>query len=188
MTNLNKEEGLPWDVVERAIAVEKGWIVRSFDFGQEQRKENTDELTAIPLSKDEMLRQLSISILRGQIRARELVSEKINGLWADNDPGWKLGHTEERHGGEWHRAMMSLLKRHFMEDSFEVINEPNLNWGRADIGVYKDGYKNLYVEIGSTSLFKVWFNSRTMPNAIFLFVPSTNYAIEFETANIKPWI
>ena len=188
MTKQYKEEGLPWHIVERAIAIEKEWIVRSFDFGQEQRKEKVEEPTVAPLAKDEMLRQISISMLRGKIHARELASEDINGLWMEDAHDWELGHTEERHGGEWHRAMMNLIKRHFVENDFEVINEPNLNWGRADLGVYKQGYKNLYVEVGSTSLFKVWFNSHTMPNAIFLFVPSTKCAIEFETSNIKPWI
>lgn len=186
--NNSHKEGLPWHIVEQAITIEKEWLVKSFDFGQEQRKENIEEPTAIPLSKDEMLRQISISILRGKIRARELMSKNINGLWTDGDSDWKLGYTEERHGGEWHRAMMNLIKRHFVENDFEVINEPNLNWGRADLGVYKQGHKNVYVEVGSTSLFKVWLNSRTMSNVIFLFVPSTNHTIEFETANIKPWI
>ncbi|MEK7098945.1 MAG: hypothetical protein AAB916_00315 [Patescibacteria group bacterium] len=188
MNNLQHKEGLPWHIVEKAIAVEKAWLMKSFDFGQEQRKEYSKEPTAIPLSKDAMLRHISVSILRGQIRARELMSKNINGLWTEGNFDWKLGSNEERHGGEWHRAMMNLLKQHFVENNFEVANEPNLNWGRADLGVYKPGYKNLYVEVGSTSLFKVWFNSDTMPNSIFLFVPSTNYAIEFETANIKPWM
>ncbi len=181
MNNPRNKEGLPWHVVERAITVEREWLVRSFDFGQEQRKENIAEPTTTPLSKNEMLRQISISILRGKIRARELMSKNINGLWIEDDHDWKLGYTEERHGGEWHRAMMNLIKRHFVENNFEVINEPNLNWGRADLGVYRHGLKNLYIEIGSTSLFKVWLNSHTMPNTIFLFVPSTNYTIEFET-------
>lgn len=188
MNNIDKKEGLPWHIVERAIAIEKAWLVKSFDFGQEQRKENVAEPTATPLSKDEMLRQISISILRGDIYTRELISENTNGLWTECDPDWELGHTEERHGGEWHRAMMNLIKRHFVENNFEVINKPNLGWGRADLGVYKQGYKHFYIEVGSTSLFKVWFNSRNMPNAIFLFVPSTNCVIEFETANIKPFL
>ena len=188
MNNPIKKEGLPWHVVEQAIAVEKEWLVRNFDFGQEQRKEHVAEPTATPLSKDEMLRQISISILRGKIRARELISKNVNGLWTEYDHDWQLEHTKERHGGEWHRAMMNLIKRHFVESNFEVVNEPNLGWGRADLGVYKQGCKNLYIEVGSTSLFKVWFNSHTMSNAILLFVPSINYAIEFETSIIKPWI
>lgn len=83
--------------------------------------------------------------------------------------------------------MMSIVKQHFMNDGFEVINEPFLSLGRDDLGVYKTGYQDLYVEIGSTSLFKTWFNVKTMQNSILLFIPSTSLAIEF-TANNSPVI
>lgn len=173
-----KEKGLEWHVVERALAVEKAWILKSFDFGQENRKHTSEEFTA-SLSRNEMLRQIGLLILRGTIRARELVSEKPNGLWSD-DLEWSHGHITERHGGEWHRAMMSIIKKHFEESGFKVVNEPALLWGRADLGVYKEGYKDILIEIGSTSLFKTWVNTHMMRNCLFLFVPSTTHAIEFD--------
>jgi len=92
-----------------------------------------------------------------------------------------LGITEERHGGEWHMAMINLIKNYFKQIDFEVINEPPLNYGKADLGVYKKGHSPLYVEIGSTSLFKVWYNLHSMPGVIFLFVPSIYGAVEFKT-------
>ena len=172
-------KGPPWHTVERAIREEKRWLLRVFDFNQLREKKYAESAPAF-LSSDEMFRQLSISIVSGKIHARELATQKINGLWT-NDTQLELSDIQERHGGEWHRAMMGLVKKHFIENSFEVITEPELNYGRADLGVYKQGYPNLYVEIGTTSLFKVWFNLHTMPKSIFLFVPSVYYALEFQT-------
>ncbi|MEX0917563.1 MAG: hypothetical protein WDZ93_00215 [Candidatus Paceibacterota bacterium] len=183
-TNIHNENGLPWHVVEPAVKQEVEWLQDAFDFGQRQRK---DEVFSdqFPLSEYEMLRQISISILRGNLKAKELKSHEVNGLWTEaNGKGWELEALEdntERHGGYWHRAMMSIVKKHFLESGFDVENEPYLNQGRADLGVYKEGYQNLYVEIGTTSLTKTWLNLHTMPDSIFLFVPSVHYALEFQT-------
>jgi hypothetical protein len=75
---------------------------------------------------------------------------------------------------------MGFVKQHFMNEGFEVVNEPYLSMGRADLGVYKSGYPDIFVEIGTTSLFKTWFNMKTMPNTILLFIPTTSNAIEFK--------
>lgn len=133
----NNQEGLPWHIVEQAIIKEKQWIIQAFDFGQKKRKDDEERY-----STDEML------------RPREINTQNINALWI-SDKNWEFGYTKERHGAKWHRAMMNLVRRHFKENNFEVTTEPYLNWGRADLGVYKQGYPNLYVEIGTTSLFKV---------------------------------
>lgn len=61
-----------------------------------------------------------------------------------------------------------------------MIFEPILNYGRADLGVYLKQNKILYVEIGTVSLFKLWYNFSTMKNVTFLLIPSENYAIEFK--------
>lgn len=52
--------------------------------------------------------------------------------------------------------MMGRIKKHFEKEGFDVVNEPYLNFGRADLGVYKPNCPNLYVEAGTTSLFKLW--------------------------------
>ena len=84
---------------------------------------------------------------------------------------------------------MSVVKQHFMKEGFEVVNEPYLSMGRADLGVYKSGYPDLFIEIGTTSLFKTWFNMKTMSNKILLFIPTTSYAIEFKISeNVNPQV
>ena len=77
---------------------------------------------------------------------------------------------------------MTIIKSHFIENGFEVVNEPYLNQGRSDLGVYKENYPNLFVEVGTTSLYKSWINLHTMPQSIFLFVPSEYYALEFQNS------
>lgn len=173
------ETNLPWHIVEASVSKEKKWLLEVFDFS-ELKRTNHNNYADFPISGDEMLRQISILIVRGDIAVRELKSAQINGLWTDN-PNWELEENEERHGGEWHRAMMGIVKRHFIKEGFEVISEPDLHQGRADIGVYKEGLPNLFVEIGTTSLLKTWINLHGMPNTTFLFIPSVYYALEFKT-------
>lgn len=178
-------QSLPWHIAEKAILMEKAWLKKAFDFGPFPNKE---ENFANIISSDEMLRQISISIVSGNVSALEISSPITNGLWTDDSDQWELGAKEEHHGGEWHRAMMNLVRAHFKKMDFEVVSEPTLNYGRADLGIFKHGYRDLFIEIGTTSLSKVWMNVLTMHDAVFLFVPTTRKAIEFkinETAKIS---
>lgn len=168
---------LPWHVVEAAIQREKKWFLEVFEFDDRGHNQST-----MPVSHDEMVRQLCVAIVSGKVRARELRSKTANGLWMDDVPDdWISISTQERHGEQWHQAMMHIIKHHFIADGCEIINEPRLNQGRADLGVYKTGLPNLYVEVGSTSLCKTWINLLTMPNSAFLFVPSEQCTLEFKT-------
>jgi len=109
---------LPWHVVETAILKEKEWLISVFDFGQQRTTVPEEGLPRAPLSESEMLRQLSVSILRGNIRGRELKSKQANGLWMDNGRKQKIEPAKERHGGEWHRSMTAIVKAHFAEKEF----------------------------------------------------------------------
>lgn len=173
---------LPWHEVEHAILKEERWLQEVFDFGPYAHK---DESPIPPnLSNDKMLRQIAIAIVNGTIQAKEIRSSEENGLWLGTDNTAGLLEANERHGGHWHQSMMSIVKQHFVNTGFEVINEPYLSLGRADLGVYKDGCPDLFVEIGTTSLFKTWFNTKTMSDSVFLFVPTTDYAVELKTSTI----
>ncbi len=176
---------LPWHEVEQAILKEERWLQEVFDFGPYSHKDDTP----MPpnLSNDKMLRQIAIAVVNGTIQAKEILAAEENGLWLKPDASIAQLETSERHGGHWHQSMMGIVKQHFVDTGFEVINEPYLSLGRADLGVYKDGYPDLFVEIGTTSLFKTWFNTKTMTDSIFLFVPTTAYAIEIKTGKINPY-
>ena len=177
----NSHNPLPWHTVEAAIQRERHWLLESFDFGSFAKE--TDSISSL-VSEHEMVRQLCVAIVSGTVKSREIKSEVAYGLWIDGTKDYASESipTTERHGEEWHRIMMHIIKKHFTEEGLEVVNEPFLNHGRADLGVYQDGFLNMYVEIGTTSLYKTWVNLLTMPNATFLFVPSAHYALEFKTS------
>ncbi len=174
---------LPWHEVEAAIQKEERWLTRVFDFGPYADK----SAGPVPpgLSEDKMLRQIAIAIVNGTLIAREINNPQELGLWFnDRSTVYENDEHEERHGSHWHQSMMDIVKRHFINDGFEVVNEPYLSLGRADLGVYKSGYQDLFVEIGTTSLFKTWFNTKTMSNTIFLYIPTTTYAVEIISSDM----
>ncbi|HCC05296.1 TPA: hypothetical protein DEP58_03250 [Patescibacteria group bacterium] len=176
---INTEQVLPWHEVEASVVKEKKWLREVFDFSEFERGR---DLQNLPISLDEMLRQISVSIVRGDIKVKELKSKQANSLWVDDVTNLEQFENDEYHGSEWHRKMMTIIKSHFIENGFEVVNEPYLNQGRSDLGVYKENYPNLFVEVGTTSLYKSWINLHTMPQSIFLFVPSEYYALEFQNS------
>jgi hypothetical protein len=81
--------------------------------------------------------------------------------------------------------MMSVVSKYFEDQNYKIKLEPNLNlnYGRADLGVYsKQNPKEIfYIEIGTVSLFKLWYNFSTMKNVTFLVIPFEEYFIEFST-------
>ncbi len=88
-------------------------------------------------------------------------------------------------GSSWHRRMMDVITEYFESQGFEVIPEPFLNKGRADLGIYKDGYKDLFAEVGTTSAYKLWWNLQMLTNAKILLVPDEERAIEFTCLDSK---
>lgn len=66
MTNNNQM--LPWHKVETAILQEKKWLLDVFDFSEYNRESSQNRL---PISLDQMLRQISISLVRGDMHAQE---------------------------------------------------------------------------------------------------------------------
>jgi len=166
------ESGLAWHIVEEAVYHEIEWL----------RKVIPQKLgPAETPGCDECIytyRKIALLIVTGTIHAREFMARRGHDLWDD------LTRTEAidsiaHHGGEWHRKMMSVLTTYFMKQGFEVIPEPFLSKGRADLGIYKKGYKDLFVEIGTTSVYKLWWNLQASMNCLILLVPEENYAIEF---------
>lgn len=170
---------LPWHIVEQTILNEERWVTEVFDFGPFSG--NDSKPLPPGLSNDKMLRQIAIAIVTGAVEVREVRSSVELGLWSDKSICIEdIDKGDERHGSHWHQSMMNVVKQNFTREGFDVINEPYLSVGRSDLGIYMQGYPDMFVEIGTTSLFKTWFNMKTMPNIIFLFVPDTSYAIEFK--------
>jgi hypothetical protein len=165
------EPGLPWHIVEEAINREIEWL----------RKVIVEHVTEKVPGCDECpytFRKIALLIVTGKIKAKEFIAREGHDLWDDLTRKHGIKKSA-RHGGSWHRRMMDVLTEYFAKQGFEVIPEPFLSQGRADLGIYRDGHMDLFIEIGDTSPYKLWWNLQMLTNSKILLVPDERQAIEF---------
>ncbi len=165
------ETGLPWHIVEEAISNEIRWLERAIDQTVIDKVPGCDDCRYT-------YRKIALLIVTGKIKAKEFIASEGHDLW----DGLTQKHGIEgfaRHGGDWHRKMMDVIAEYFENQGFEVIPEPFLSQGRADLGVHKNGYMDLFIEIGTTSAHKLWWNLQMLTNSKVLLVPDEKRAIEF---------
>ena len=161
-----------WHEVEAQIQKEINWLRESIETFSD-----TEKYAPIKC-KECLMRRIAVLIVSGKITTTEIKkSPDLKSFWAEIDQQNK--NARIYHGQDWHRETMEKIENHFIFQRFEVVREPNLQWGRADLGVYKKGEKDLYIEVGTTSFFKLWMNLDQMRNFIYLIVPSDNKLIEF---------
>lgn len=171
-------KSLPWDEVEKQIYKEIDWFRNTIDVSPASEKN-------IPIEScsDCLFRRIAISIISDKLSAKEVAkSPTLSSFWEKKQKNVKckkMGRPKMRHGKGWHRNIMQKIESYFLYQGYEVVREPNLYWGRADLGVYKEGEKDLLIEIGTTSLFKLWINLEVMENFDYLIVPSDYKLIEF---------
>jgi len=165
------ETGLPWHIVEEAINRETEWLRRVIVQPPTEKVPGCDDCQYA-------FRKIALLIITGKIKAKELVARDGCDLWDGLTQSYGV-RKSARHGGGWHRRMMDVITEYFRKQGFEVIPEPFLSKGRADLGVYKDGCVDLFVEVGTTSAYKLWWNLQTLTNSRILLVPDEKHAIEF---------
>jgi hypothetical protein len=174
MSSINREfteAGLPWHIVEEAINREIEWLERVIEQTVKGKVPGCDECRYT-------FRKIALLIITGRIKAKELIARDGHDLWDDLTE--KRGIKKSaRHGGVWHRNMMNVLTEYFENQGFEVISEPFLSQGRADLGIYKDGHAPFFIEIGDTSVYKLWWNLQMLTNCRILLVPDEKRVIEF---------
>jgi hypothetical protein len=163
--------GLPWHTVERAINGEIEWLKRAIEQTVIGKVPGCDDCRYT-------YRKIALLIVTGRITAKEMIARGGHDLWDDLTQKHGIKKSA-RHGGIWHRKMMDVLNEYFTKQGFEVISEPFISQGRADLGIYKEGYIDLFVEVGDTSAYKLWWNLQVMANCSILLVPDENRAIEF---------
>jgi len=166
------KESLSWDKVEKLIQDEMRWLDSSVSTFFTEAKDTAGR----PICKNCVLRKIALLIIYGEVEAKEITKE--NGL----KDFWKPGviHTKgKKHGQEWHSSTMAKIESHFLSQNFEVEKEPDLNWGRADLGAYKKENPPLLIEVGTTSLYKICMNLSDMKNFVYLLVPDDERLIEF---------
>jgi len=164
------ETGLPWHVVEEAINREIEWLERAIEQTVIGKVPGCDDCRYT-------FRKIALLILTGRIKAREFVARDGHDLWDDLTQRHGIKKSA-RHGGDWHRKMTDVIGEYLERQGFEVIAEPFLSQGRADLGVHKNGYRDLFVEIGTTSAHKLWWNLQMLTNSKILLVPDERRAIE----------
>jgi hypothetical protein len=165
----------PWHVVEGKIKKEEDWLRSSITTFSS--KESYEPKTC----RECLIRNIAILIVSGEVNAKEIKKESsLNSFWFDK----KLS-KEKRiyHSKEWQKRKMEKIENHFIYQEYKVFREPNLNWGRADLKIIKKNNLPLYIEVGTTSFFKLWINLKRMDNFIYLIVPNDDKLIEFSRYN-----
>jgi hypothetical protein len=165
------ETGLPWHIVEEAISRESQWLKEAIEQASIDKVPSCDEC---PYT----FRKIALLIVTGKIKAKEFIARDGHDLWDDLTQKHGIKGLA-RHGGSWHKKMMDVITEYFENQGFEIIPEPFLNKGRADLGIYKDGHMDLFVEVGTTSAYKLWWNLQMLTNSKILLVPDEKRAIEF---------
>jgi len=164
------ETGLPWHLVEEAINRESQWLERVIEQTVIGKVPGCDDCRYT-------YRKIALLIITGKIKAKEFIARDGHDLWDDFTQKHGIKGSA-RHGGSWHKKMMDVITEYFEKQGFEVIPEPFLSQGRADLGIYKDGHMDLFVEIGTTSAHKLWWNLQVLMNSKILLVPDEKRAIE----------
>jgi len=175
MSSLPKPKTLwkHWDIVEKKIKEEIDWLRSAIDTF-------LDKETSAPMGCREcFLRRIAILIVSGQVKATEITKDPpLKSFWINKKVN-KKDKPKKRHGSDWHQETMERIENHFLCLSYEVIREPDLNQGRADLEVYKKGKQDLLIEVGTISFFKLWRNLETMRHCTYLIVPNDDKLIEF---------
>ncbi|MDO8601226.1 MAG: hypothetical protein Q7R46_00930 [bacterium] len=170
--NQSMNKFLHWNEVEKLILNEIIWLRNNIETFHKEEK------SAPVTCNNCLLRKIAILLISGKVTATEISkSSKSKGFWIENN--LKNKKLKIYHGSDWHREMMEKIENHFSSQGFDVIREPTLQWGRADLGVYKKGERDLLIEVGTTSLFKFWLNLEKMKNTTYLIVPNDEKIIEF---------
>ena len=176
----NNQTGLPWHIVEAQINKEIEWLKANIPTRGKMIADDIYNKHGLKCEHcDYYYRKIALLIIQDKIKAREIKAKGIKDLW-DGLTIQSNTLKKEKHGGEWHRTMMGILEKYFTEQGYEVMLEPHLNHGRADLGIFKNNEKTLYVEIDTVSIHKLWVNLQTMKDCKFLIVPSVDKVIEFE--------
>ena len=165
-----------WHNIENLINQEVSWLKSNIPVLPGGYKENPPFLKC----DDCILRKIAILIISGKVRATEIRTKENKDLWNNLTENMNFKKIS-RHREEWHKKMMDVISSYFRTSDYEVNSEPILHYGRADLGIFMKPPKNIYIEIDTVSLFKLWYNLSVMKNVTFLIIPSENKVIEFNT-------
>ncbi len=125
--------------------------------------------------KDCIFRQIAILIVSGKIKVKKIINSK-NKLWPINKTQDNIVDNKKSHGADWHNSLISQIKNYFKDNNYLTKLEPNLHYGRADLGVSE---LNIFIEVGTINIYKLYNNLINMVECKILIMPDDNYILEF---------
>ncbi|MBI2506643.1 MAG: hypothetical protein HYW00_00690 [Candidatus Colwellbacteria bacterium] len=174
MKTINKPLQIQWHEGEQRIREETQWLCKIIDTFSEKEKHPPSGCRHC------YLRNIATLIVQGNISATEIKKdESLESFWL---PLFSHSRSKIYHGSDWHQETMERIENHLITQSFQVVREPTLQQGRADLGAYKYGELDLLIEVGTVSLYKLAINLMVMERFTYLIVPNDDLLIEF----IKP--
>lgn len=123
---------------------------------------------------DCIFRQIAILIVSGKIEVRKIIYNSSE-MW-QKDKYIKQVAIEKQHGATWHNSIIKTIENYFKLNNYTIKSEPDLHYGKADIGVTS---LKLFIEVGTINLYKLYCNLINMTSCKIIVVPEDNYFIEF---------
>ena len=164
-------KSVQWHEGERRIREEILWLRKVIDTFMDKEKH------APSGCKHCYLRNIATLIVQGDVLATEIKKGTgLSSFWLPLSP---VPGKRVHHGSDWHRETMERIEHHFTRQNYNAIREPVLQQGRADLGIHKSGELDLFIEVGTISLYKLMMNLMVMRHFIYLIVPSSDLLIEF---------
>ena len=162
---------IQWHEGEQRIREEVLWLRKVIDTFLDKEKHTPSGC------KHCYLRNIATLIVQGDILATEIRRKgSLDSFWLPiSTPPKRRVH----HGRDWHRETMERIENHFTVKKCKLAREPTLQQGRADLGIYKSGELDLFIEVGTVSLYKLMVNLMAMRNFIYLIAPNDDLLIEF---------
>lgn len=166
-----------WQETEDAIDKEIAFLIKSISVLPERYRGQT-ALTNLIKCDNCIFRKIATLIVGGLVKIQRRPVQNIwSGFYFD-DKERKLLH----HGRDWHKKMIDSIIQYLSKtgSNNKIVVEPILNYGRADIGIFDEDKRPTYIEVGTVSVFKFWYNLMVMPNSIFILIPNDDFIIKFE--------
>ena len=160
---MKTSKSISWLDIESVIKTEIFWLkshIRPF-------KINSNLLN---YSDNEVYRNIAIQIVSGKVKATEV------GYLFENVDFYK--NFKKMHGSAWHDNTMKYFKKYFIGLGYDIIDEPSLFYGRADLAVV-GSRKKCIIEIGTINLMKLWLNLVNMKDVVLIIVTNKT-VIKFE--------
>jgi len=160
---------LDWNSVEKQISAEINFLHNLVHLSPYTQND--------PIKcSDCLYRQIALMIISGKVRITKIEFKNKNILGINNFNFNAIRSLEKKHGADWHDSSIQKLHQYFQNNNVQTTSEPNLHYGRADLGVPE---LKIFIEVGTVNLYKLYYNLSYLSGCKILLIPVDFYAIEF---------